>query len=54
MTTRPGWSVLVCSRSPPRLVARGDAEAANAKIEAMAGPSGFMLFATHNHGALRG
>jgi uncharacterized protein (DUF302 family) len=30
----------------------GDAEAAKAKIEAMAGPSGFMLFATHNHGAL--
>lgn len=30
----------------------GDAKAAKAKIEAMAGPSGFMLFATHNHGAL--
>ncbi len=30
----------------------GDAEEAKAKIEAMAGPSGFMLFATHNHGAL--
>jgi uncharacterized protein (DUF302 family) len=30
----------------------GDAEAAKTKIEAMAGPSGFMLFATHNHGAL--
>ena len=30
----------------------GDAEATKAKIEAMAGPSGFMLFATHNHGAL--
>src|SRR5262249_22267876 len=30
----------------------GDGEAAKAKIEAMAGPSGFMLFATHNHGAL--
>jgi uncharacterized protein (DUF302 family) len=30
----------------------GDAEGARAKIEAMAGPSGFMLFATHNHGAL--
>src|SRR6516162_8896638 len=29
-----------------------DAEGAKAKIEAMAGPSGFMLFATHNHGAL--
>jgi uncharacterized protein (DUF302 family) len=30
----------------------GDGEKAKAKIEAMAGPSGFMLFATHNHGAL--
>ena len=30
----------------------GNAEGAKAKIEAMAGPSGFMLFATHNHGAL--
>jgi uncharacterized protein (DUF302 family) len=30
----------------------GDAEGARAKLEAMAGPSGFMLFATHNHGAL--
>ena len=30
----------------------GDAEKARAKIEAMAGPSGFMVFATHNHGAL--
>jgi uncharacterized protein (DUF302 family) len=30
----------------------GDAEGAKAKIEAMAGPSGVMLFATHNHGAL--
>lgn len=29
-----------------------DAEKAKAKIEGMAGPSGFMLFATHNHGAL--
>src|SRR6516164_2103981 len=28
----------------------GSAEGAKAKIEAMAGPSGFMLFATHNHG----
>ena len=34
------------------LAAGGDAEEAKAKIEAMAGPSGFMLFATHNHGAL--
>ena len=34
------------------LAAGGDAEEARAKIEAMAGPSGFMLFATHNHGAL--
>jgi uncharacterized protein (DUF302 family) len=30
----------------------GNAEGAKAKIEAMARPSGFMLFATHNHGAL--
>jgi uncharacterized protein (DUF302 family) len=30
----------------------GNAEGAKARIEAMAGPSGFMLFATHNHGAL--
>jgi len=34
------------------LAAGGDAEGAKAKIEAMAGTSGFMLFATHNHGAL--
>jgi uncharacterized protein (DUF302 family) len=34
------------------LAAGGDAEGAKAKIEAMEGPSGFMLFATHNHGAL--
>jgi uncharacterized protein (DUF302 family) len=34
------------------LAGSGDAEGAKAKIEAMAGPSGFMLFATHNHGAL--
>jgi uncharacterized protein (DUF302 family) len=34
------------------LAAGGDAEAVRARIEAMAGPSGFMLFATHNHGAL--
>ena len=34
------------------LAAGGDAEGTRAKIEAMAGPSGFMLFATHNHGAL--
>jgi uncharacterized protein (DUF302 family) len=34
------------------LAADGDAEKARARIEAMAGPSGFMLFATHNHGAL--
>src|SRR5579872_5122968 len=34
------------------LAASGDAEGAKAKIEAMAGPSGFMLFASHNHGAL--
>jgi uncharacterized protein (DUF302 family) len=30
----------------------GDAKKAKGLIEAMAGPSGFMLFATHNHGAL--
>jgi uncharacterized protein (DUF302 family) len=30
----------------------GDVEAAKAKIEAMAGPSGFMLFGTQDHGAL--
>ena len=29
-----------------------DLEGVRKKIEAMAGPSGFMLFATHNHGAL--
>jgi uncharacterized protein (DUF302 family) len=34
------------------LAAGGDAEATRAKIEAMAGPSGFMLFTTHQHGAL--
>src|SRR3954447_19047303 len=34
------------------LASDGDAEGARAKIEAMAGPSGFMLFASHNHGAL--
>jgi uncharacterized protein (DUF302 family) len=34
------------------LAAGGDAEGARARIEAMAGPSGFMLFATHDHGAL--
>jgi uncharacterized protein (DUF302 family) len=33
------------------LAGSGDAEA-RAKIAAMAGPSGFMLFAAHNHGAL--
>jgi uncharacterized protein (DUF302 family) len=30
----------------------GDAEATRAKLEAMAGSSGFMLFGTQNHGAL--
>ncbi len=30
----------------------GNAEAAKAKIAAMAGPSGFMLFGTQDHGAL--
>ena len=34
------------------LAASGDTEGVRAKIEAMAGPSGFMLFATQNHGAL--
>jgi uncharacterized protein (DUF302 family) len=34
------------------LPAGGDAEATRTKLEAMAGPSGFMLFATHQHGAL--
>ena len=34
------------------LAATDDAEGAKAKIEAMAGPSGFMLFGTNDHGAL--
>src|SRR5205807_7127954 len=34
------------------LAASGDAEGAKAKIEAMDGPRGFMLFATHNQGVL--
>jgi uncharacterized protein (DUF302 family) len=34
------------------LSAGGDHEAVRAKLEAMAGPGGFMLFATHDHGAL--
>ena len=34
------------------LAAGGDAEGARAKIEAMAGPSGFMLFGTQDHGEL--
>ena len=34
------------------LIAGGDVEEARAKIEAMAGPSGFMLFGTQDHGAL--
>jgi uncharacterized protein (DUF302 family) len=34
------------------LIAGGDIEEARAKIEAMAGPSGFMLFGTTDHGAL--
>ena len=29
-----------------------DPESVRARLERMAGPSGFMLFATHNHGAL--
>src|SRR5262245_16470347 len=35
-------------------LAGGDLEAARATIGAMAGPSGFMVFATHDHGALLG
>jgi uncharacterized protein (DUF302 family) len=34
------------------LLAGSDAEAARARIAAMAGPSGFMLFGTSDHGAL--
>jgi uncharacterized protein (DUF302 family) len=34
------------------LAAGGDAAGVRAKIEAMAGPSGFMLFGTSDHGAL--
>src|SRR5436853_3131406 len=34
------------------LAANGDTEGAKAKIEAMVGPSGFMLFSTNDHGAL--
>jgi uncharacterized protein (DUF302 family) len=34
------------------LIAGGEREEARAKIEAMAGPSGFMLFGTTDHGAL--
>jgi uncharacterized protein (DUF302 family) len=34
------------------LAAGGDAEGVRAKLEAMAGPSGFMLFGTNDHGAL--
>ena len=34
------------------LISGGDIEGARAKIEAMAGPSGFMLFGTTDHGAL--
>jgi uncharacterized protein (DUF302 family) len=34
------------------LAASGDAEVVRARIEVMAGPSGFMLFSTSNHGAL--
>ena len=35
-----------------QLQSGADAEAVRAKIDAMAGPSGFMLFGTQNHGAL--
>ena len=34
------------------LIAGGDIEGARARIEAMAGPSGLMLFGTQDHGAL--
>ena len=34
------------------LIAGGDIEGARAKIEAMAGPSGLMLFGTNDHGSL--
>src|SRR6516162_6495896 len=34
------------------LAAGGDAEGARARIEAMAGPSGFILFGTNDHGSL--
>ena len=34
------------------LAAGGDPAAVRARLEAMAGPSGFMLFATHDHGSL--
>ena len=34
------------------LAAGGDAEKTKAKLAALAGPSVFMLFTTHNHGAL--
>jgi uncharacterized protein (DUF302 family) len=34
------------------LASGGDAEATRARLEAMAGPSGFMLFGTNDHGAL--
>ena len=33
------------------LAADGDVEGVRAKIEAMAGPSGFMLFGTNDHGS---
>jgi uncharacterized protein (DUF302 family) len=35
-------------------IGSGDSEAGKAKIAALAGPSGFMLFATYDHGALTG
>jgi uncharacterized protein (DUF302 family) len=34
------------------LAAGENAETVRARVEAMAGPSGFMIFATHDHGAL--
>src|SRR3989442_765284 len=35
-------------------LAGGDVEATRAAIGAMAGPGGFMLFSTHDHGSLLG
>jgi uncharacterized protein (DUF302 family) len=37
-----------------QLLGQGDGKAARARLEAMVGPSGFMLFGTSDHGALLG